>query len=379
MARHDYPIQRLLVSGITVVLCFSFNSLAAQTAQARLFCLSVRFQQGVYHGLLGDITLDLSTIGSAANGELAPSFGAPDHYSSYLLYDTFSQQAIAGGRIDLNTPAFVDANGNGFDDFFEVREAGSGVSTGSYTSPVDTGPVHATWSRAAGSKDGTYALEFGSGQTSLGTYQGMFEILEYAGPLNYRTDSNKVSGAVRLLQSGAPNNRLTGPIEFTRSPTNRFDVLTLWHEVWTNASLQALKVSNDVDSFQRNRDLKTNYFGFVDFEDGDPNTTELDYLTWFLTIDDVNDSNGNGIPDFTDDVIPATRAPELALTKGATNFLLSVSGTVGARHEIQSADSLSAPLWAPILVFTLTNNPHLLSLPAEFGQGASQFLRAVGD
>src|SRR5262249_45363261 len=145
-------------------------------------------------------------------------------------------------------------------------------------------------------------------------------ILEYAGPLDYRTDSNKVSGAVRLLQTGAPDNRLTGPIEFTRSPTNRFDVLTLWHEVWTNASLQALKVSNDVDWFQRNLVLKTNYFGFVDFEDGDPNTTELDYLTWFLTIDDVNDSNGNGIPDFTDDVLPATLAPELVLTKGATNF-----------------------------------------------------------
>src|SRR3989442_754759 len=85
-------MKRILIFGMAFVLCVSFNSHAAQTAQARLFCLSVRLQQGVYHGLVGDVTLDVSTInltnlGDPAfpkNGELAPTFDVPDHFSGFL-------------------------------------------------------------------------------------------------------------------------------------------------------------------------------------------------------------------------------------------------------------------------------------------------------
>jgi hypothetical protein len=367
-------MKRILIFGMGVLLWASINSHAAQTAQARLFCLSVRFQQGIYRGLIGDVTLDLSTINRAnlgdpatlKNGELAPTFSVsePDHFSGFVLYDTLLDDVVLVGEIDLDTPAFTDVNGNGFDDFFEVSEAGAGASTGTYASFVGSGPIRATWSRAAGSKDGTYALAFGSGQTSLGTYQGAFEILEYAGPLNYTTDSNKVSGAVNLLQTGAPDNVLAGPIEFTKSPTKRFDELNLKHGVWTNASAHRFNISNDIDSFLRDTFLKTNYFGNVDFDDGDPNTSDTDYRFWFLSIDDVNDSDNDGIPDFSDDPGSGTvRRPTVLLSLGNTNLSFSISSTVGRTVEIQEISSLSQTNWAPVSSFSPTNDPQVVTLP----------------
>ncbi len=326
---------------MAVLLWASINSHAAQTARATLFCLSVRFQRGVYHGLAGD--------------------------DSFVLYDTSLNEVVLVGGIDLNTAGFADVNDNGFDDFFEVSEAGSGASTGTYTYIIDTrpvtGPVRATWSRAAGSKDGAYALEFGSGQTSLGTYQGTFEILEYVGPLNYTADSNKVSGAVQLLQTGAADNVLAGPIEFTKEPTNRFDELTLPHEVWTNASSQPFQISSDFYYFERDTRLKTNYYGFPDFEDGDPSTSDPDYRYWVLSIDDVNDSDGDGIPDFSDDPSSTTvRQPTVLLSLGNSNLSFTISSTIGRTVEIQEITSLSQTNWATVSSFSPTNDPQVVTL-----------------
>ena len=124
----------------------------------------------------------------------------------------------------------------------------------------------------------------------LGDFTHTFELLEYKGPLNYTPGTNKVSGTLNLTQTGDLTSQLGGPIEFTKSPTNRFDELTLWHEVWTNTSSQTfLIISNDF-YFERDTDLKTNYYGYVVFEDGDPNPNRsgTDYLYWILSIDDVN-------------------------------------------------------------------------------------------
>src|SRR5439155_3011149 len=156
-------MKRFLIFGIGLLACVSFHSHAAQTAQARLFCLSLRFQQGIYHGLLGDVTLDLSTISlNTPNGELEP-YADPDHVSQFHMWDTFFEDTIEDGVLYLNVLAFTDANSNGFADFFEVSQAVSGVSTGAYSSPSgDNGTVRASWNRPAGSKDGTCVLSFNS-------------------------------------------------------------------------------------------------------------------------------------------------------------------------------------------------------------------------
>src|SRR6266513_2396458 len=161
----SFHMKRLLIFGIGLLTCVSFHSHAAQTAQARLFCLSLRFQQGIYHCLLDDVTLDLSTIRlDTPNGELAPTFLSPDHISLFHMWDKSSEMTIEDGVLHLDVPAFTDANSNGFADFFEVSQAVSGASSmGTYDSPgVDSGTIGATWSRPAGTKDGTCVLRFTS-------------------------------------------------------------------------------------------------------------------------------------------------------------------------------------------------------------------------
>ena len=72
-----------------------------------------------------------------------------------------------------------------------------------------------------------------------------------------------------------------------------------------------------------------------------------------LSIDDTNDANANGIPDFSDDPASVTppRAPHLSLALGSTNLLLTISGSVGHTNQIQTVGSLTSTNWANDAVF----------------------------
>lgn len=366
-------MKRVLIFGIGVLLFVPFHSHAAQMAQARIYCLSLRFQRGTDQ--IGS-TLDLTTIPPSINGELAPTFNAPTHYSEFFLDSLFFDQPVSG-EIDLDVPPFADVNQNGYPDFFETSQQVSATSMGGYVVPgVDGGNVTAKWTRPAGSKDGTCVLTLTStmGFGKLGDFTHAFELIEYAGPLTYTPGASNVTGTVNLTQTGDPTSQFTGPIEFIKSPTNRFNELNLQHSVWTNASSQTFPISNDIDSFLRDSALKTNYYGFLDFDDGDPNTPDADYYSWYLSIDDLNDVNGNGIPDFSDDVGSVNaRPPLLTLALGGTNLSLSISGTVGRTHEVQQTTSLSQTNWNTVSSITLTNDPQAVPLPIP--TNASSFWR----
>ena len=349
---------------LAVGLLFPQTLPAAETAQAHLFCLSLRFHQGANQ--VGS-TLDLSSLSppSSPNGELAPTFSTPTHYSGFALNDVTVFETIYG-TIAFDLPQGSDANHNGFADVFEVSQAVSGTTTGGYAIPgVDEGNVTAKWTRASGSKDGTCILTLVStmGFGNLGNFTHSFELIEHAGTASYTPAATNVSGVLDLRQSGDPSMRLAGPFLFLKSATNRFNELELRPGVWTNSAGQPLSYTNDF--FQRDLTLLTNYFGFVDFDDGDPNTPdEPDYLTWILSIDDPNDSNSNGIPDFSDDIGPTNaRAPALSLTPGSTNLLLTISGTVGRMHEVQQSDSLTQTTWTTVWSVTLTIDPETVPLP----------------
>ncbi len=372
-------MKRILIFAIGILLSVSFKSLAAQPAQARLFCLSLRFQQGT--DSMGFYTMDLTTIASGFNGELAPSFSSPDHYTFFRQYDTLFEETVQEGEMDFNTPAFTDANNDGFDDYFDVSRAVSGkVSTGVFASPVDDGTVRATWSRPAGSKVGTCVLRL-TGNTfgQLPDFTHAFELIEYTGPLSFTPGTNRVTGTLNLTQTGDPANQLVGPVEFVKSPADRFNKLALQPGVLTLTNFVAQTLTNLDDPFQRDPIWPTNYFGYVDFEDGDPNTPDdPDYLTWFLSIDDTNDSDGDGIPDFSDDVASTSAsAPLLILSPGSTNLMLNVTGTVGRTHEVQRNFLLDQTNWATVLSFSLTNSPQSVVLPLPTNAASFWRVRAL--
>ena len=308
--------------------------------------------------MFGLSVLDLSTISlDSPNGELAPTFDTPSQFSGFRISNPDTGDIVEDGEIDLNTPDFADVNGDGFDDFFDASQAVSGVSTGIYASVIDSGTVKATWGRPSGSKEGTCVLSVKSRMVgALGDFTHTFELLEYKGPLNYTPGTNKVSGTLDLTQTGDPTSKLTGPIQFIKVPTNRFDEFKLQHAVWTNASSQTFHISNDFDSFFRDLGLKTNYFGLVEFDDPD-------YNLWFLSIDDVNDSDNDGIPDLSDDPGSGTvQRPTVLLSLGNSNLSFTISSTVGRTVEIQEITSLSQTNWATVSSISPTNDPQVVTL-----------------
>ena len=342
---------------------------AAETAHARIWCLSLRFQQG--QDSFGD-TLDLSTISSTSNGELAPYNGL-----TYISGFTLDISGLPiNGTMQINLPPAVDQNGNGFNDFFESALGVAATTSGQYNAGPENGSVTAAWQRPAGSQNGTCVLHLvDSIYGDLGSFTHSFELIEYAGPLLFTPGTNRVTGSLSLTQTGNSANQLGGPVQFSKVATNRFDLLVLQAGTWTNNAAQMLSFTND--SFHRDAPWTTNYYGFVEFSDGDPNTAESDYLVWLLSIDDSNDANKNGVPDFSDDpqASPTSEPPQLALGLGSTNLSLSLSGTVGHSVDVQEALSFPATNWQTVLSVTLTNDPQVLVLPHPAVPAA--FWRAV--
>ena len=359
-------MKRLLLLLTAGWLLYPITNYGSETAHARLYCMSLRFQQGTTYGG----TLDLSsTGGSPYNGELLPTFGdsSGNPWASYFfLY--YGGYGTIPGVIYVNLPPYTDANSNGFDDFFEVAQGVSTtVTSGSEQTSISSGSVTATWSRAAGSTNGTCQLHFvDDTYGDLGTYSCPFTLLEYTGPLTYTPGSNIVSAAINLTQTGNPASTLKGPIAFVKSSTDPFNTLTNLPGVWTNASSQTL--SFDRETFLRDSYWPTNYYGYVYFADGNPGTAASDYQLWVLSIDDTNDANTNGIPDFSDvPYVAPLRAPYLTLSLGSTNLLLTVSGTVGHTNQILTANSLASNNWQFTQSFLQTNDPQVVSLPRPAG------------
>jgi len=346
---------------------------AAESAHARIWCFSLRFQQGTDSS--GVDTLDLSTISNGINGELAPYRGLM-YVSTFSLNDSSFSGLVVNGTMYLNLPPVADANGNGYDDFFESALGISGTSAGTYNTGLGNGTVNATWNRPVGSKDGTCVLHLVDNTFSdLGFFTCPFELLEFTGPLVYSPGTNIVSGTVNLVKTGDSTSQLGGPVQFIKVLTNRFNQLMLQPGAWTNSAAQTLTYTNNL--FLREAPWTTNYYGLVQFADGDPNTPEPDYLYWGLSIDDPNDANHNGIPDFSDDpqVITPPHPPGLALTLTSTNVLISISGDIGHLHEIQQSFVLPTTNWQTVASITLTNSQE--AVPVALPSAQAAFWRAI--
>ncbi|HXR08366.1 MAG TPA: hypothetical protein VN765_13600 [Candidatus Acidoferrum sp.] len=336
-----------------------------QDAHARLFCLSLQFQHA------SDSTTEYSL--DLASGELWPY--DPSTYAANVTLNDDWFGSSDPGTILLALPPFTDANGNGYDDFFEsVQPLGGTTTSGSYNlGGLGPGALSATWSRPAGSSWGGCVLKFNPSPfyTWL-TFNISFQILEYLGPLGYTPGTTSVTGRVDVVQTDATNNVFGGPVDFVKTATNRFNALIFQPGAWTNAAQQTLTYTNSL--FTRDPTWPTNYGGYVLFYDVSDPTNPPPYNLWVLSIDDPNDSNHNGIPDFSDDPSPPRR-PTLSLARGPTNLWLTVSGDVGHLHQVQEAPSLTPANWTTIWSESLTNDPQTVSIPQP--SAAAKFWRAL--
>ena len=356
-------IASLLVVGACL---FPLFTRCAETAHAKTWCLSLRFYHG--GGQTGEYALDLSTLESGVNGELTPTSGSYNHGAYLVLTDEIWNEQLPG-TIYLNVPDTGDADGDGFNDFFEVSRAVSASSSGTYSIPGLglSGTVQANWGRSAGAHLGTcvLALKY-SGSYTFDTFTHTFELMEYTGPLTYTPGSNTVSCSLSLTQTDYSWFQMGGSAQFVKVAANRFNQLTLQAGTWTNESFQTL--AYDYDTYYRDTILRTNYYGYLDFYDPANPSAYYPYGTWMLSIDDTNDVNHNGIPDFSDDP-PSTlpSRPSLTLRPTATNLWLTIRGDTGHVHQVQQSlalpSSRTATNWQTVLSVTLTNSPQDVSLP----------------
>lgn len=340
-------------------------------------CLSLNVESAVATDSYGfRWRISLSTLNSGDNGELAPDFfGSGYTHSAYLDIYTELYNETDQGAMALDVPDGGDANGNGFQDFWEVSQGVNGLSSSGVIQSQSLGinyNLSAKWYRDPGATTGTCVMTFPDPVNPFNdiTFTHSFEVLEYTGPMDYTPGAAAVSSTVDLVQTGHPENILQGPMNFSKTPGDRYNSLTLESVLLTNANQQTLDLNTTTD-IARDTTLQTNYYGLVVFNDYDLNTTEdYDYRTWEISIDDPNDSDGDTIPNFSDDLqTTLPRQPLLALTPTGTNFLLTVSGDVGHICHILETASLTAPNWTTNQTFTLTSDPQTVALPLS-GSGA---------
>ena len=325
---------------------FQISVPVTRTAAARLNCLSLRFLPAIVRFAGQDYRLELTSLFGMAppNGELFPLFDPLDFsHTSDLLLRALNSPDTIGGFIDLNVPMATDADRDGVADFFQISQSvGPTQTQGDYLTDIDGGTVSATWSRVAGSKTGACRLVLRSrtlGQ--LPEFTNAFEVLEYTGSLTYTPGSSNVTGNVQFTQTQSTSNTLAGPIQFTRAPTNRLNELRFAPGRWTNSVGRTLSYLSGV--LQRVSMSSSNYFGALQFADGDLVTTDADYLDWVLAIRDSNDANANGIPDLSDDPsvgsVPIFTRPRVE----AGQIVLEWQGA----GRLQSASEVTGP-WADV-------------------------------
>lgn len=354
--------------------------LAAPTAQVHLHCRSLRFSRGLATDSVGfQWRMDCTTIAAGMNGEVAPDF-FNSGYTNSTYVDLFSELygTTDQGAMVVDIPDTGDANGNGLIDFFEVSQAVAPItSPGAYQiSGFGNGSFTAHWSRDAGANYGycSYSLPSPIGGTLI--FLHSFELMEFKGQLAYTPGATNVAGVASLSDTNS-GNTLDGPVVFVKTATNRFNQLTLQSAFLTNAALQTLSLFTNTTILRRTAN-PTNYFGPVEFNDGDPNTVEEDYYSWWISVDDPNDTDHDAIPDFSDDLAsPQPRRPLLFLSRGTTNLLLTISGDGGHMHRILESTNLVTGNWKTNLSVTLTNDPQTVSLPLP--PAGSKFWRALAE
>jgi len=187
---------------LVALLMVSIPCLARDPAQVRFYCTSIQLLPatgGPGQAETFAVTTD-STFGEI-NNEVSVSSDVPVYFQ---LNDPASVDTIVG-QILIPFPPSVDANANGFDDFFESTLAVRPTNTqGAFQIPgVDSATVSVSWSRVAGSTTGSCRLQMtGSMFGQLAAFTHTFQLLEYNGTLKYDPGTNLITATVQLLQNG---------------------------------------------------------------------------------------------------------------------------------------------------------------------------------
>jgi len=186
------------------------------------------------------------------------------------------------GEISLNLYS-GDSNSNGIDDVCEKSMYFNKSITGNWYSKYGTsGAIGGTFTKSAGYNQGSYSLTAYNTSAGTQTLTGVYYVGTLTGTISYNSSSNTVA----VNYSVYWDNEYPQP-----SFSSTYEIIDSNH----------IKVNAEggfpTTVFTRNGNV---YSALVTLADGEANTFWADYQTWYISFQDNNDSDGDGIPDLSD-------------------------------------------------------------------------------
>ncbi|MDH7503255.1 MAG: hypothetical protein QHJ82_11180 [Verrucomicrobiota bacterium] len=357
-------------------------AMRAADAQMILHCSSVMLHPAKLKVLGQTYTLSATTL---MDGTINDEIGinedpASAHYrSTYLMFtDPVFPDEPVPLYCDMDIADPGDSNWNGVSDFFEVDHAVTAAKSGGEVyfddgADVYTGTVDMTWDRDAASAVGTCTLRLRIPDFGIDmTFKHAFEVFDYRGTLSYVVAGTNIHCTVNLQRQGQEGS-LKGPWELQRIDT---DELSFDAASWAKESGAAIQwySSTDMEYNLYRGGTRTNYFGVLATEDGMPETpATAEYQIYEVHIFDPNDSDGDKIPDLSDDS-PPPKPPTLTLLAADKKLKLRIQGEVGRRVYVEQSSLLTFQNATTLPAFTLTNATQEVEL--NWPTQATSFWRA---
>jgi hypothetical protein len=270
------------------------------------------------------------------SGEMRP-LGGGNYAVDYISYSSISGY-IEDGYFTASLPT-TDADGNDVPDFLQLENSVS------FSFPVTqtrvrpsraSGNATFTFNRSAGQVLGTYSGPGGSGTWSIAHIGGTGTYTRGAqNPLNLSLASASFTGVV-TTSTGNTTSTVNSPNQVTLAPF----VITSSAGLVTSGNTVALTRSGKI------------YRGSVAIVDGLSSTAWADFTQWIMEATDNNDSNGNGVPDWSD----TPNAPVLKLGYTTNSQTITITGQPSHKYTTYySTDLKNWQLVANLNIVTGTN------------------------
>ena len=279
--------------------CRSFRLLAGNASTAGLN-FEIVFTS--YDGSATTLLFDTDALGYATfSDEVLPSTTEPGIYrTDYALY--VNQKYNAAGTISATFPT-ADTDQNDIADFLQknkqVNASISGQLLRQLPSVAPDITISGQITRSAGNNQGAYSFTGRDPEVGNITYQGNLFLVNLLGKLRYNRTNSAVTIEADLEREGGLLIRYTSVLDYTISDSNTISL-----------SPGRFTSPNQPDVLIKAFGLKrtgNRYLGRLDFVDAYLGTSWPDYTAWQVEIVDVNDSDGDGVPDLSDP--PVVQAP----------------------------------------------------------------------
>jgi hypothetical protein len=295
-------------------------------ATAKLASRSIRIGEAT--GVTAS-SVTFSTLGTGArffgNGEFRPSATrAGFHESAYTIFD--GETRVEAGNLFVQLPS-ADANGNGLPDVID-REAAVDISVTAEVMPrsafvngrVSSAQAILHLQRNAGSDTGTYTLGIVAGALT-----GSYSVLHGEGTVQYqRTDF----GALLNFDLSKATTNATAVSRVIDSNTVRIAAFRFRVAPTRTVRVGPVTLARSGNVYQ----------GDGNVSDGLTETMVPDFRAYVIQIIDVNDTNTDGVPNFSDALPPFIAAqPTRQIVALGADVVLSVTveGTGPFTYEWQ--------------------------------------------